>query len=112
MKPVKSVSNPKQFSRRSFLKRAGAASLVLVTGGGVYRASSQGVFSSGQGPAYEPWDDWKTQPEQGLLRLVQSAILAANPHNTQPWLFRVDESSVERFVDTTRPLETMDPYFT
>jgi hypothetical protein len=45
--------------RRAFLKGAGIVT-VLVAGGGVWRAWDQGVFSAGQGPAYEPWKDWRS----------------------------------------------------
>ena len=45
-------------NRRSFLKGAGAVT-VVVAGGGVWRAWDQGVFSIGQGPAYEPWKNWR-----------------------------------------------------
>jgi nitroreductase len=44
--------------RRSFLKGAGIVT-VAVVGGGVWRAWDQGVFSVGEGPAYEPWKDWR-----------------------------------------------------
>ena len=46
----------RRFSRGAFLKGAGSA-LVLVAGGGVWRAVDQRVFGSGQGPAYKPWED-------------------------------------------------------
>ena len=39
--------------RRSFLKGAGVVTVVVV-GGGVWRACDQGVFSVGEGPAYQP----------------------------------------------------------
>ena len=100
----------KTLSRRTFLKRTGVATLVLVAGGSTYRAVDQGVFASGQGAAYESWKDWRENQEVGPLRLIQSAILAANPHNTQPWLFRVRERSIELFADTSRNLGTMDPF--
>ena len=74
--------------RRTFLKGAGALT-VLVAGSGVWRAYDQGIFSIGQGPAYEPWKNWRTDASEGPLALVRAAILAANPHNTQPWLFKV-----------------------
>ena len=69
----------KTLSRRTFLKRTGAATLVLVAGGSTYRAVDQGVFASGQGAAYEPWKDWRENQEVGPLRLVQSAILSGQP---------------------------------
>ena len=72
--------------RRDFLKGAGVAT-ILVMGGTVWRSYDQGVFSTGKGPAYEPWKNWRTDESEGPLGLVRAAILAASPHNTQPWLF-------------------------
>ena len=95
--------------RRLFLKSAGAVT-VLVAGGGVWRACDQGVFSAGQGPAYEPWKDWRKDSNTGPLALVRAAILAASPHNTQPWLFKVTNSSIELYLDTGRNVGALDPY--
>ena len=95
--------------RRSFLKGAGVLT-VLVAGGGVWRAYDQGVFSVGEGPAYEPWQDWRSNSNDGPLVLVRAAILAASPHNTQPWLFKVTSSRIELYVDTARNVGALDPY--
>ncbi len=95
--------------RRLFLKGAGVVTVVVV-GGGVWRACDQGVFSSGQGPAYEPWKDWRNNSQGGALALVRAAILAASPHNTQPWLFKVSSSSIELYIDTKRNVGALDPY--
>ena len=73
-------------------------------------AYDQGVFSISQGPAYEPWKNWRTEASQGPLALVRAAILAANPHNTQPWLFKVTERRIDLYADTIRNLGTFDPY--
>jgi nitroreductase len=94
--------------RRSFLKGAGVLT-VAVVGGGVWRAWDQGVFSTGEGPAYEPWKDWRNAKD-GPLALVSSAILAASPHNTQPWLFKVNDSSIELHIDPSRNVGALDPY--
>ncbi len=95
--------------RRSFLKGAGVVTVVVV-GGGVWRAYDQGVFSIGQGPAYGPWKDWRKNSDEGALALVRAAILAASPHNTQPWLFKLTNSSIELFIDTKRNVGALDPY--
>jgi nitroreductase len=95
--------------RRSFLKGAGAIT-VLVAGGGVWRAYDQGVFSIEEGPAYEPWHNWRNNSPDGPLVLVRAAILAASPHNTQPWLFKITSSRIELYLDTARNVGALDPY--
>jgi hypothetical protein len=42
--------------------------------------------------------------------LVRAAILATNPHNTQPWGFRVSASAVDMYADPSRNIGAMDPY--
>jgi len=83
---------------------------VAVLGGGVWRAWDQAVFSVGEGPAYEPWKDWRNTGNNTPLALVRAAILAASPHNTQPWLFTVTDSSIELHIDTQRNVGALDPY--
>jgi nitroreductase len=95
--------------RRLFLKGAGGVT-VLAVGGGVWRACDQGVFSVGKGPAYEPWKDWRTLSGNGSSTLVRAAILAASPHNTQPWLFKITPASIELLIDTGRNVGALDPY--
>ena len=91
------------------MKGAGAVA-VVAAGGLVWRAYDQGVFSPGAGAAYEPWMGWRSDPASGPLALVRAGILAANPHNTQPWLFQVGASRIELFADTRRNLGAFDPY--
>ena len=100
------TKDKRRVSRGAFLKGAGAT-LVLVAGGGVWRAVDQGVFGSDQGPAYEPWENWREA--EGPMELVSAAILAANAHNTQPWLFEVSEARIDLFADRSRDIGAVDP---
>jgi nitroreductase len=96
-------------NRRAWLKGAGAVA-VVAAGGLVWRAYDQGVFAAGTGAAYELWTDWRNDAAPGPLTLVQAGILAANPHNTQPWLFQVGATRIELFADIRRNLGAFDPY--
>lgn len=95
--------------RRAWLAGVGAVS-ILAAGGAVWRAHEQGVLSAGTGPAYEPWTTWRRDAAEGPLALVRAAILAASPHNTQPWLFQVSDARVVLLADTARSLGSFDPY--
>jgi hypothetical protein len=94
-------------SRRDFIKLGGVV-LIAVAGGGVVRAFEQGVFNVGQGIAYEPWRNWRDAPTS-IERIVAAGILAANPHNSQPWLFRITSSSIDLFAVSERQIGVIDP---
>jgi hypothetical protein len=100
---------PHRLSRRTALALVGGGTLVLVAGGGVWRAADQGVFSTGVGPAYEPWGAWRSATP-GPLNLVRVAILAANPHDSQPWLFHVAGTRIDLYADTSRRIGMADPF--
>jgi nitroreductase len=98
-------------SRRQFLKMAGIGGAAVGLGGlgvGSWRASAQGVFAAGSGPAYAAWSDW--DKGTGPVTLVRAAILSANPHNSQPWRFRISPSAIDMFVDPSRNIGNIDPY--
>ena len=97
-------------SRRTILRYFGAgAATVVVAGVGVgsYRVFDNGVLDSGHGTAYEPWLHWRA--DQTPMGVVATAILAANPHNTQPWMFRVTATSIDLFSDPSRRIGALDP---
>ena len=97
------------FDRRTFFKGAGAVA-ILLAGGGLWRAVDRGVFSTGKGPAFEPWKSWPGGDAAGHVGIIRAAILAANPHNSQPWLFRLMERRIELYADTNRKLGAIDPF--
>ena len=104
-------AEPIRPSRRQFLKAAGLGGAAIgMSGLGVasWRASTQGVFAAGSGPAYAAWSDW--DQGSGPMTLVRAAILSANPHNSQPWRFGISASAIDMFVDPSRNMGNMDPY--
>jgi nitroreductase len=62
-----------------------------------------------------PWDIQETDfPAAGtaaekLHFLLNYAILAPSAHNTQPWLFKIEDDTVELYADRTRALAVIDP---
>ncbi|MDR3513279.1 MAG: hypothetical protein P4L73_16705 [Caulobacteraceae bacterium] len=93
-------------TRRGFLGAGGTT--VFVASGGLITAACS---VARPGPAYAPWALWNDPAVRGSpLALVAAGVLAANPHDTQPWLFHVQEGSIEVFADTSRNLGAMDPF--
>ena len=90
-------------SRRDTLGLGGAATLAFA--GGLLRpADAQGGVLP-EGDAYAPWTLWN---EPGLrqtpIALIAAAVLAANPHDTQPWFFRVADGRIDLLADLSRNL--------
>jgi hypothetical protein len=93
--------------RRALL--AGGAAALIVGGLGL-RAWDRGVWSGGEGVAYGPWKDWQGNAGDGCSRPLRAAILAASPHDTQPWLFQVQDNSITLFANRARHLGSFDPF--
>jgi nitroreductase len=93
--------------RRLLLAGGGAA---LVLGGLGFRAWDRGVWSGGEGAAYAPWNNLEGSAANGITRPLRAAILAANPHDTQPWLFQVEDDVITLFADRARNLGSFDPF--
>jgi hypothetical protein len=93
-------------SRRAVI--AGGAGAAIAALG--YRAWDRGAFAGATGPPYAPWDEWRGSDVDGAQRPLRAAILAASPHDTQPWLFVVSAGQVAVYADRTRHLGTFDPF--
>ena len=96
-------------TRREILKSLGVAGGLAVFGGS-YRAWDRGVVGTRLDPAFAPWDNLPNMAGAGPTGFIQAAILAANPHNTQPWLFRIAPDHISLMADLGRNLGPFDPY--
>ncbi len=96
-------------NRRTVLKAAGGGALLLAAGG-LYRAWDQGLLGDPDRPGLHAWADWNQRRYSGELALVSAGLLAASPHNTQPWRFAVGRLGVDVFEVPERALGAMDPF--
>ncbi len=90
-------------NRRGLLLAAGAA---VVAGGAIYATT--------RGPSYESvahsvWTPPTAAGDPDLRYLIHHATLAANSHNTQPWLFSGSAKSVTIRPDLERATPVVDP---
>ncbi|GAA4283194.1 hypothetical protein GCM10022261_07250 [Brevibacterium daeguense] len=107
--PRAEAAHEPRISRRTVLTGSGAA-LVVIALGSTRRADTRGVFDPAGGQAFAPWTDWQAEGQDVPIALVSAAILASNAHNAQPWLFRVQDTSLDLFEDTSRSLGSLDPF--
>ena len=94
-------------TRRTILRALGVGGLAAGLGALTWRSVDQGVFSAGEGPAYDAWRDLRHLT--GVEALVGAAVLAASAHNMQNWSFAVAADRIELFDDRTRSLGVVDP---
>ncbi len=63
----------------------------------------------------QPWNlSDSDYPSTGSVReqlefVLHYAVLAPSSHNTQPWLFRIENDTIEVFADRSRALPVCDP---
>jgi len=96
-------------NRRAFFQGLGIAGLGLA-GAGIWRLESNHVLRIADGPAYAPWVDWQRPGTSPFEQLVRAAVLAASPHNTQPWKFHLSPEGVDVYADTSRRIGVIDPF--
>jgi hypothetical protein len=66
-------------------------------------------------PEFEAWNISETRfPKEGTIYdklkfFLNYAILASSSHNTQPWLFKIVNDTIELYADRTRALPVVDP---
>lgn len=99
-----------QVSRRTVLKAVGiGAGTVLAAGvaGVGVRGATNGAWNQGQGEPYDLWRTWQREPYP--VQLVAAAVLAANPHNIQPWSFVVGDDVIDLYADPGRVMPAGDP---
>jgi hypothetical protein len=98
-------------SNRRDILHAGGATLFLALAGGKLRAADAAGRPLPEGDAYAPWTLWNDLSIRNTpLALVAAGVIAANPHDTQPWLFAVGDDAIEIYADTSRHLGAMDAY--
>jgi hypothetical protein len=96
-------------TRRAFI--VSSAATIALTATRAHAFYGEGIFKGESGPAFAPWHEWSPELPTEPLSPVHAAILAANPHNTQPWIFHVSDSRIDLFADMSRNIGSFDPFF-
>ena len=117
-RPTRSLSRTQRqeiimlLNRRRWLAtglKGGAAAAVVGSGALGWRLFDTGMVG-GNGAPFEAWASYPSLPAGNLLSLVGAAILAASPHNTQPWRFEVGAKRIDLHAVAQRNLGSFDSY--
>ena len=92
------------------LRATGGLVAIAAVGGGVrlWQTGAGGNLSAGA--AFDPWRDWESGNVEGLKGIVGAAILASSPHNSQPWVFTINDNIIDLHADADRSLGALDPF--
>lgn len=74
---------------------------------GLGRAVQVGLLPRSR-DAFEAWREPRL--ERGLRAVVAAGVLAANPHDSQPWKFRLGDDAIDVHLDLGRALGPVDPF--
>lgn len=97
--------------RRLMVGASATAGVTIITGGSSlgWRSFEAGLLPGDHRP-FEAWRNFGSMPVHARESLVAAAILASNPHNTQPWTFELLPDAVVVRPVIERNLGSFDPY--
>lgn len=86
----------------------------LLFGATATAAAGTGLYLADRGPSYPQAvaplrAELAAHSDTDMAYLVHHAVLAANSHNTQPWLFRTGQRHIEIAPDRRRQTPVVDP---
>jgi hypothetical protein len=93
-------------TRRTLLAGGGGV-LAVAAGGLAVRAFQTGVIGD-SGEPRRLWREWTRLPPP--MSVVAAGVLAASPHNSQPWQFQIDDQVIGLELDPRRDLGPVDPF--
>ncbi|MFN8595086.1 MAG: twin-arginine translocation signal domain-containing protein [Anaerolineae bacterium] len=105
---MNTTSSPSRLSRRRFLKLLATGGATIAGGYLLWESAPWLDYDQQVNLTQKPLEKNQSGPQQ-LRELVRYATLAANGHNTQPWKFAIQESTVEIHPDYARRLTIVDP---
>ena len=99
-------------TRRRLLKTLGVFGVGAVAAGGsfsVWNHRGDRLYRETLDRTYGPADFANTDRAHILREIVRFATMAPNSHNTQPWRFALEDSSIKISADESRRCAVVDP---